>query len=94
MPLFWSYFHWPNSQNTFTNKNSKGGNLFPGKQIIGSYCGLDFTIVRTKETTNNMYVTGSNEYGQLGMGNYKNLNKFTQNKLFNKQVKKLNGKAI
>ncbi len=80
--------------NKFTNKNSKNKNLFDGKQIIGNYCGLGFTMVRTNEKTNNLYVTGTNYSGQLGTGNYISPKKFTQNKLFNKQVKKLNGKAI
>ena len=45
------------------------------------YCGLDFVIIL--DSFNNVYVCGRNQYGQLGMDNYINIQQFTLNESIN-----------
>jgi len=61
--------------NTFTNELS--GSPFNNKKVIGISCGSEHTIAITDDTSNNMWVCGYNEYGQLGLGNNSNRNTFT-----------------
>jgi len=71
-------FEYGSNINTFTNELS--GTLFKNKKVIGVSCGNNHTIAITDDTSNNMWVCGYNEYGQLGLGTFgaeNNINTFT-----------------
>jgi alpha-tubulin suppressor-like RCC1 family protein len=67
-----------NSQANFTNIKHGGGNIIDQK-VLKVACGARHTILITNEDNNNLYVTGYNLNGYLGLGNQTQLQVFTKN---------------
>jgi alpha-tubulin suppressor-like RCC1 family protein len=59
-----------------------------GKKITFVACGENHTAILTDESANNLYMTGNNNYGQLGDGTIVNKSTFTKviTNIFNKKV--------
>jgi alpha-tubulin suppressor-like RCC1 family protein len=71
------------NKNTFTQVTTVA---ITGKKILSASCGRFHTIIVTDDATNNLYVAGSNEDGQLGLGDNVNKNTFTRTTIGKKMV--------